>query len=697
MSSQHFSEIEQYTLDTLLEKDDLLSYLSQPNSFPIYSKYFDTQKIKQLIDLALTPQIPSNSTQISIESFNVKDEPLDDNKQRVYKTKYLYPYISSEILSHEFPFINEKIIPKDNLVNMTFQDNLLCEQSITNYSGVGDNEGGIIADDIMEDGGVNFIPKNTFQFNPPEIEYNTDKEISFNASLDKKLGFGGNMNEMSMMSGNYELIDYIFNLCANVELNSVQGGYLVKIIQSFIHYSNNTYSTKGNVFLNYLCFKKEIFYQLLNNFSYVYYQKIILEILIFDSGSSEDDNNVNDIYKKQILNFFSETLKKYANGNISTNFLSFGSSNNLSGLSSMNTSNNSINSPESIIINIFELLIEYLETAKNSCELLMSDVFINNIIVFANTAKLTPDLFDVLCNFYSALIKEYKIEDKNLKFLNISSFSKSHMKNLTLSTTERNEVLHLDSNCEFVKKLNGCFEFGKNFYLFPEESPNSKSKNPFITNTRISPKIKVKKSNIISFMELFCNFLNITQNLVFFNNLIQIKFFETSTKYFFSFGNDIFQSLYVSSIKQLINDKNTTYINEMLIKSNFFHRIFGMNDSLKKGTQLFVHIADIYDTIINKPEIKSFLCIFLGEKTFTDLYQRNFHDELEKMHKPLAGFQGNDLYLSRIFSVGPQKLEIDEVEANEKKTNSSAKKSKDNLNFELGDIDQENKIFDDDD
>ena len=73
----------------------------------------------------------------------------------------------------------EIIYDSQNINISTFQDNLLCEASITNFSGVGDNEGGIVADDVMEEAGNPIMPKSsTFQFNPPEIEYNTDKESS---------------------------------------------------------------------------------------------------------------------------------------------------------------------------------------------------------------------------------------------------------------------------------------------------------------------------------------------------------------------------------------------------------------------------------------------------------------------------------------------------------------------------------------
>ena len=53
-----------------------------------------------------------------------------------YNRNYKYPYIASEILSHEFPFLTDKIFPvsPNQNPNTTYPDNILCETSITNNS-----------------------------------------------------------------------------------------------------------------------------------------------------------------------------------------------------------------------------------------------------------------------------------------------------------------------------------------------------------------------------------------------------------------------------------------------------------------------------------------------------------------------------------------------------------------------------------
>ena len=71
---------------------------------------------------------------------------------------------------------------------------------------------------------------------------------------------GENM-EIFEIENDLELIDYIFNITFNQELNGVQGGYFIKIIRSLMHslYSPN----KSIILMKHILFWKNG--EILNN------------------------------------------------------------------------------------------------------------------------------------------------------------------------------------------------------------------------------------------------------------------------------------------------------------------------------------------------------------------------------------------------------------------------------------------------
>ena len=143
------------------------------------------------------------------------------------------------------------------------------ECSIINNSNNDDN-----LDDILEGNDISTIIKREGTLNNFFIPDSTVEENnSFNNSLEI------NNNEPSL-----ELVDYMFTISFNNELNNVQGGYLVKIVTSLIHslYSPN----KALCFIKYICFKKsnEILLKMLNliqynYFKYYYFKKKIIEMV----------------------------------------------------------------------------------------------------------------------------------------------------------------------------------------------------------------------------------------------------------------------------------------------------------------------------------------------------------------------------------------------------------------------------------
>ncbi len=178
-----------------------------------------------MIDYALKP--PNLNTELNIEKINISEKKEISNKeQNIFNKSYKYPFLASEILSRDYPFIIDKIINANMFLPMTTNINnsgLLCgECSIINNSNNEDN-----LDDILEDNNISTIIKRESTLNgffPFNNDTNVEENNSFNNSLEI------NNNEPSL-----ELVDYIFNISFNNELNNVQGGYLIKIVTSLIH------------------------------------------------------------------------------------------------------------------------------------------------------------------------------------------------------------------------------------------------------------------------------------------------------------------------------------------------------------------------------------------------------------------------------------------------------------------------------
>ena len=79
---------------------------------------FDNNKIKTLINYAL--KFPSSNNKINVEKINNSENYLADKEEekKIFLTSYKYPYISSEILSHDFPFLLDKLIASNsNTIN----------------------------------------------------------------------------------------------------------------------------------------------------------------------------------------------------------------------------------------------------------------------------------------------------------------------------------------------------------------------------------------------------------------------------------------------------------------------------------------------------------------------------------------------------------------------------------------------------
>ena len=190
-----------------------------------------------MIDYALKP--PSSPQEINIEKINSTNDYLSSmnpENQKIFTKSYKYPYLAGEILSHDYPFLLDKII---NIDFFSQENNTIGGElsMIKNTSNVDEgDEGG--PDDSMGEF------RNQQEPQEEDIDNNNNNTF-FNTTID---------NNLNNDRDNLELIDYLFNISFNYDLNPIQGGYLVKINRSLLHslYSPN----KSNTFINYICFKK---------------------------------------------------------------------------------------------------------------------------------------------------------------------------------------------------------------------------------------------------------------------------------------------------------------------------------------------------------------------------------------------------------------------------------------------------------
>ena len=235
-----------------------------------------------MIDYALKP--PASQQEINIEKINKTNDYLikmNTEEQKVFAKSYKYPYIAGDILSHDYPFLLDKIINIDffGQENNTIGGEL---SMIKNTSNVDEgDEGG--ADDSMGEF------RNQQEPQEEDIDNNNNNTF-FNTTIDNNLN-----NERDSL----ELIDYIFNISFNYDLNPIQGGYLVKINRSLLHSLYNP--SKSSAFINYLCFKKpnDLISNFWNKIQFFYFQEIIYDILMY--CEEDNQNNKLDIIKSNIL------------------------------------------------------------------------------------------------------------------------------------------------------------------------------------------------------------------------------------------------------------------------------------------------------------------------------------------------------------------------------------------------------------
>lgn len=323
---------------------------------------------------------------VNIEKINSTQNYLShkEEENKIYLKSYKYPYLASEILSHDYPFLLEKIINTNN--NIKFNTNTSCILNDTS-----NNELNFIVEDFMEDtfSKKEIVKDEIFEDFPPGD--NTENAI-----------------DLFENDGDLELIDYILNISFTQELNGVQGGYLIKIIRSLMHslYSPN----KSVILLKYILFRKngEVLNNILKKIKYFYFQEIIYEILIYN----DEENNFSaygglDKKKTSIIQSLITYLKLGIEG-------------------------------------VKEVFCEYILNYKNE-ELLINENTFNKFcseFVFNNES-----IFDKFCVISSHILKEYKFENCMLNnsksFIFRASSSKGILNNsiITLNVADKDVII----------------------------------------------------------------------------------------------------------------------------------------------------------------------------------------------------------------------------------------------------------------
>ena len=455
---------------------------------------------------------------------------------------------------------------------------LLCgECSIINNSNNEDN-----LDDILEDNNISTIIKRESTLNgffPFNNDTNVEENNSFNNSLEI------NNNEPSL-----ELVDYIFNISFNNELNNVQGGYLVKIITSLIH---SLYSpSKSLYFIKYICYKKanEILLKILNLIQYSYFRDIILEILLFSEEENRD--NALEIIKGNILNYLINYLKYNGSG-------------------------------------IRDLICQYIECNKND-DLILSENFLSKLITSFNNSN-NEKVIENFCIINSYIIKSYKTEfnmNNNISTSKLYMSFKSPMKN-----NER-------SNYYFNSSVNLNFDEGNTLI------------NKMTSFTKeINLNIVKSFSCIQSVLIFFTDIISLTRNNELLDNLKKINFFNFFSQKFFQKKNDIIQNILIRIINLMTEENADNWIINILIQNNFLKECLKYsNIPNNKNSKLFVHLSNLFELLVNNNYIKEVLTKNNLMQEVNKTYQKIYKDYCEKMKKPLGDFKNNSFCLGSILN-----------------------------------------------
>ena len=515
-----------------------------------------------MIDYALKP--PLSQQEINIEKINNTNDYLtsmNPDEQKIFTKSYKYPYLAGEILSHDYPFLLDKIINIDfyGQENNTIGGEL---SMIKNTSNVDDgDEGG--PDDSMGEF------RNPQEPQEEDID-NTNNNTFFNTTID---------NNLNNDRDNLELIDYLFNISFSYDLNPIQGGYLVKINRSLLHSLYNP--NKSNAFINYICFKKpnDLISNFWNKIQFFYFQEIIYDILMF----CEEDNNQNnklDIIKNNILTKLIILMKTQSEG-------------------------------------IKDILCDYALNCKG-VEALVNENFISKLCGAFATSN-NEKILENFCIVTGHIIKLYK-NDNFSSSKNIKPFEKNNIYNNFLNNSLG--ILNLGDSDMLIGKVNSAI---KEINLAYFNSTNSKIIfitfiYDFMALTRCQELLdNLILINFFSFLKnlFFSSKNDIIQSL--YINMIQLLIEDSNEKWINELlfkNNFIEQALNIKYNNLIINNfglqDNELYVHlseifDILIKNTFLNEFLKKNNLFEKINNIFNNTYKNYSERMEKT-ICNFKC-----------------------------------------------------------------------------------------
>ena len=520
-----------------------------------------------MIDYALKP--PLSQQEINIEKINSTNDYLtsmNPDDQKIFTKSYKYPYLAGEILSHDYPFLLDKIINIDffGQENNTIGGEL---SMIKNTSNVDDgDEGG--PDDSMGEF------RNPQEPQEEDIDNNNNNTF-FNTTID---------NNLNNDRDNLELIDYLFNISFNYDLNPIQGGYLVKINRSLLHSLYNP--NKSNVFINYICFKKpnDLISNFWNKIQFFYFQEIIYDILMY----CEEDNNQNnklDIIKNNILTKLVILMKTQSEG-------------------------------------IKDILCDYALNCKG-VEALVNENFITKLCGAFSTSN-NEKILENFCIVTGHIIKLYK-NDNFSSSKNIKPFEKNNIYNNFLNNSLG--ILNLGDSDILIGKVNSAI---KEINLEYFKSTNSK----IIFITFIYDFMALSRCQELLDNLIFINFFSFLKNL----------FFSSKNDIIQSLYINMIQLLIEDSNEKWINEllfKNNFIEQALSIKyNNLIINNYGF-----KENELYVHLSEIFDILIKNTFINEFLKKNNIFEKINNMFNYTYKNYSERMEKTICNFKCNSLYL----------------------------------------------------
>ena len=521
-------------------------------------------------------------------------------EKKIFLTSYKYPYLSSEILSHDYSFLLDKIIVNNNN-NNKFNTNTSCI-----LNDMSNNDLNFIVEDFMDD---NFSKKDIVKeelFEDFVQAENTDNPI-----------------EIFENDGDLELVDYIFNISFTNEFNGVQGGYFIKIIRSLMHslYSPN----KSITLMKYICFRKngEILNNMLKKIQYFYFQDIIYDILIY----TDEENNFSlygglDKKKTSIIQQLISYLKMGVEG-------------------------------------IKEVFCEYIINYKNE-ELLINESTFNKFcsdFVYNNET-----IFDKFCIISSHILKEYKFENCMLNnsksFIFRASSSKGVLNNsiITLNVADKDVIISKFNKIIKNIQLNilTLTSTKINFLTFIFDFMSLTRGNELLNN--------LKAIKYFSFLKkvFFTSKNDIMQTIII--NKINLLIKDNSNIHNLNANYKWFSELLINNgfINEALNIKNKAHANYGICSESLYIHLGIIFDILIKDLSEFLSNNNLYKKVTNfyNKEYKNYIdrmnkpiYEINNSLNLSQFLNKNFDNENELKVDEISDNQGMSTSVKNIKSV----------------------------------------------